>query len=163
MNVYLNHLEQTQVTIKRAELTEEIIRLQQMSHALGQGTPEAWMGLNLTIGQLKSLFFIDSEGSTNFRKLATALGVTPPDVTRIVDRLVEQGLVSRRENPEDRRMQLLQATKKGKSLLAKLRENKTTHLYRILTHLSTEELSTIAQGLGSLVRAAQLQRGEKLR
>ena len=121
------------------------------------------MGLNLTIGQLKSLFFIDSEGSTNFRKLATALGVTPPDVTRIVDRLVEQGLVSRRENPEDRRMHLLQATKKGKSLLAKLRENKTSHLYRILTHLSTEELTTIAQGLGSLVRAVELKREEKLK
>lgn len=151
------------MTANRAELTEEIIRLQQMSHAMGQYASEAWMELNLTIGQLKSLFFIDSEGITNFRKLATALGVTPPDVTRIVDRLVEQGLVSRRENPEDRRMQLLQATKKGKALLAKLRENKTTYLYRILTHLSTEELATIVQGLDSLVKAAEVQRGEKLR
>jgi DNA-binding MarR family transcriptional regulator len=159
----LNHIELIEMTINRAELTEEIIRLQQMSHAMGQYAPEAWMGLNLTIGQLKSLFFIDSEGSTNFRKLATALCVTPPDVTRIVDRLVEQGLVSRRENPEDRRMHLLQATKKGKSLLAKLRENKTSHLYRILTHLSTEELNIIVQGLGSLVRAVELKREEELK
>ena len=151
------------MTASRAELTKEIIRLQQMSHAMGQYAPEVWMELNLTISQLKSLFFIDSEVSTNFRKLATALGVTPPDVTRIVDRLVEQGLVSRRENPEDRRVQLLQATKKGKSLLAKLRENKTTHLYRILTHLSTEELTTVVKGLDALVRAAELQRGEELR
>lgn len=163
MNVHLNYSGQTKVAVGRAELAEEIIRLQQMSHALGQYAPEAWMDLNLTIGQLKSLFFIDSEGSTNFRKLANALGVTPPDVTRIVDRLVEQGLVTRRENPEDRRMQLLQATKKGRLLLARLRENKTTHLYRILTHLSTEELTTVAQGLRALVKAAGLQREEKLR
>jgi DNA-binding MarR family transcriptional regulator len=149
-------------TASRVELTKEIIRLQQMSHALGQYAPEAWMELNLTIIQLKSLFFIDSEGSTNFRKLASALGVTPPDVTRIVDRLVEQGMVTRRENPEDRRMQLLQATKKGKALLAKLRENRTTHLYRILTHLSTDELDTVAQGLRALVRAAELQREETI-
>jgi DNA-binding MarR family transcriptional regulator len=149
-------------TASRVELTKEIIRLQQMSHALGQYAPEAWMELNLTIIQLKSLFFIDSEGSTNFRKLASALGVTPPDVTRIVDRLVEQGMVTRRENPEDRRMQLLQATKKGKALLAKLRENRTTHLYRILTHLSTDELNTVAQGLRALVRAAELQRKETI-
>jgi len=52
------------------------------------------MDLSLTIGQLKSLFFIDFEGSTNFKKLATALGVTPPNVTGIVDHLVEQGLVT---------------------------------------------------------------------
>jgi DNA-binding MarR family transcriptional regulator len=147
----------------RVELTEEIIRLQQMSHAMGQYAPEAWMELSLTIGQLKSLFFIDSEGSTNFRKLASALGVTPPDVTRIVDRLVEQGLVSRRENPEDRRMLILHATKKGKALLAKLRKNKSTHLYHILAHLNTEELTTLAQGLAALVRAAEVQRGGKPR
>jgi DNA-binding MarR family transcriptional regulator len=146
----------------RAELTEEIIRLQQMSHALGQYAPEAWMELNLTIVQLKSLFFIDSESKTNFRKLANALGVTPPDVTRIVDRLVEQGMVTRRENPEDRRMQLLEATKKGKALLTRLRENKTTHLYRILTHLSIEELTTVAEGLRALVKAAELQREEQM-
>jgi len=146
----------------RVELTEEIIRLQQMSHALGQYAPEAWMELNLTIVQLKSLFFIDSEGTTNFKKLAGALGVTPPDVTRIVDRLVQQGMVTRRENPEDRRMQLLQATKKGAALLTKLRENKTTHLYRILTHLSIEELTTVAKGLRALVKAAELHREKNL-
>jgi DNA-binding MarR family transcriptional regulator len=149
-------------TASRVELIEEIIRLQQMSHALGQYAPEAWMELNLTIVQLKSLFFIDSEGSTNLKKLASALGVTPPDVTRIVDRLVEQGMVTRQENPEDRRMQLLQATKKGKALLTRLRENKTTHLYRTLTHLSTEELTMVAQGLRALIRAAEPQREEKL-
>lgn len=150
------------MTVNREELTKEIIQLQRMSYVIGQYSPEVWMDLNLTIGQLKSLLFIDSEGITNFRKLATALGVTPPDVTRIVDRLVEQGLVSRRENPEDRRMQLLQATKKGQALLAKLRENRTTHLYRILAHLSTEELTAIIQGLSSLIKAAQLEREENL-
>jgi len=161
VNVHLNHPPQTQIRADRIELIEEIILLQRMSHALGQYSPEAWLDLNLTIGQLQSLFIIDSEGSTNFRKLANALGVTPPDVTRIIDRLVQQGLVSRRENPEDRRMQLLQATKKGKSLLARLRENRTTHLHRILTHLGTEELTTVAQGLRSLVRAAGIRREEK--
>jgi DNA-binding MarR family transcriptional regulator len=146
-----------QIAAQRTELTDEIIGLQQRSHALGQYAPEAWMGLNLTIGQLKSLFFIDSQDSTNFRKLADALGVTPPDVTRIVDRLVEQRLVSRRRYPEDRRVQLLQVTQKGKALLAGLREYRTTRLRRILAQLSTEELNTVAQGLRALIKAAGLQ------
>jgi DNA-binding MarR family transcriptional regulator len=150
------------MTSSRTELTEEIIRLQQMSHALGQYAPEAWLELDLTIVQLKSVFFIDAEGSTNFRKLARALGVTPPDVTRIVDRLVDQELVNRRENPEDRRMQILQTTKKGKALLAKLRENKTTHLYHILSRLSAQELSMVAQGLRALVKAADFKQSDKL-
>jgi DNA-binding MarR family transcriptional regulator len=141
----------------RTKLTEKIIRLQQqVSQVMGQYTPEAWMDLSLTIVQLKSLFFIDFEGSTNFRKLAVALGVTPPDVTRIVDRLVEQGLVSRRENPEDRRMLLLQATEKGKALLARLKQSKTTHMYHILAQLNIEEIETLAEGLTALARVAKV-------
>ncbi len=149
--------------MNRAKLIEEIIQLQQVNHSIRRYAPEVWLDLNLTIGQLKSLFFIESEGSTNVKKLANALGVTPPDVTRIVDRLVKQGLVNRRENPEDRRMLLLQATEKGGALLARLRENKITHLSHILEHLSTEELTRLAQGLTALVRATEVQRGEKLR
>lgn len=148
----------------REKLIEEIVQLQrQVSHTIAQYGPEVWMNLSLTISQLKSLFFIDAEGGTNFRKLATALGVTPPDVTRIVSRLVEQGLVSRRENPEDRRMLLLQSTKKGKALLARLRDSRTAHMSHILACLSTEELATLAQGLTALVRVAEGQRGEKLK
>ncbi len=140
----------------RAKLIEEIIQLQrQTGRAMGQYAPEVWMDLSLTIGQLKSLFFIDFEGSTNFKKLATALGVTPPNVTGIVDRLVEQELVSREENPEDRRMLLLKTTDKGKALLAKLRESRISRMSVILAQLSLEELSALAQGLRALAKAGE--------
>ena len=57
----------------KSKLIEEIIQLEEwIGHAMGQHTPDAWMSLSLTVGQLKSLFFIDFEGGTNFRKLATA-------------------------------------------------------------------------------------------
>ena len=145
------------MTENRAELANEIIRLQQKSHSLGQYASEAWLELDLTISQLKCLFFIDAQGSTNFRNLAKALGVTPPDITRLVDRLVEQGLVSRREHPDDRRMQLLQVTDKGHSLLSKLREYRTTVLQRILTNLSDGDLLTVARGLRALLKAAGME------
>ncbi len=143
----------------RAELIEEIIqllkRIGQVEHARERYAPEAWMELNLTIGQLKSLFFIDFEGSTNFKKLATALGVTPPNVTGIIDHLVEQGLVSREGNPEDRRMILLKTTEKGKTLLAGLRESRTSRVSAILAQLSLEELAALAKGLNALARAGE--------
>jgi DNA-binding MarR family transcriptional regulator len=140
----------------RAKLIQEIIQLQQqIGYAVRQYAPEAWMDLSLTIGQLKSLIFIDFEGSTNLRKLATALGVTPPNMTAIVDRLVGQGLVSRQDNPEDRRMLILKTTDKGKALLAKLRESKISRMSGILAQLSLEELSALAQGFIALSRAAE--------
>jgi len=118
--------------------------------------PDAWMELSLTLAQLKSLFFISSEGNTNVRKLAAALSVTSANVTGIVDRLVKQGLVTRRENPEDRRMLLLQVTDKGRALITDLRERQTSRLSKILDYMSPDEVSTLAQGLSSLLKACEL-------
>jgi DNA-binding MarR family transcriptional regulator len=146
----------------KAQLIAEIRRLQQqITHVMGQYAPGVWMELDLTIAQLKSLFFIEFGGSSNLSRLATALGVTPPNVTGIVDRLVGQGLVSRNENPENRRMLLLQVTDKGKALLAKLRESGLGRMSGMLNQLSTEELTALAQGLAAIARIAMLPQGEK--
>jgi DNA-binding MarR family transcriptional regulator len=145
-----------QPEVDRVQLTREIIKLQQrVNRALGQYVPEAWLEVNLTIGQLKSLVFIANQDETNFRKLAAALGVTPASVTGIVDRLVEQGLVSREENPEDRRMLLLKATKRGEALLTKLRESRISRMSEILSQLSKEELSALARSLATLADVAE--------
>ncbi|MFC2012498.1 MarR family winged helix-turn-helix transcriptional regulator [Chloroflexota bacterium] len=137
----------------KATLIKQIIQLQQrMFNSMVQHTPEAWMDISLTIDQLKSLLFIDFQGSTNFKMLATALRVTPPNVTGIIDRLLGQGLVSREENPENRRMMILKTTDKGKTLLAKLKESKTGQMSSILDKLTLEELSVLAEGLGAVAR-----------
>jgi DNA-binding MarR family transcriptional regulator len=140
----------------KSKPVEEIVQLQhRLARAMHQHTPDAWLALNLTIGQLKSLFFIDFEGTTNVKKLAAALGATPPNVTGIVGRLVEQGLVSREENPEDRRMLILRTTARAEALLAELREMQMNRMSGILMRLSSEELSALAQSLTTLIRAAE--------
>jgi len=122
-----------------------------------------WMDLDLTIGQLKSLFFIAHEGSTSLGKLAAALGVTPPNVTGIVERLVEQGLVNREENPENRRMLLLHLTAEGKKLMFELRESGSGQLTKMLNQFSDEDLKALAQGLAAIVRTAKPDITEKHR
>jgi len=140
----------------REQLINRIIDFdRQIGRAISHEKMDAWLELNLTIGQLKSLFFIDFENGTNFRKLAAALEVTPPDVTRIVDRLVDQNLVSREENPEDRRMQILKITDKGKKLISRLKEQRTSHLSSVLVQMVTEDLVALAQGLEAIIRAAK--------
>ena len=147
--------------MEKAELTKEIVELyRRVNRAVRQHGPDAWMQLNLTVPQVKSLFFITNHGSTNFKKLATALKVTPSNLTGVIDRLVEQGLVSRTENPEDRRMMLLKATEKGESLVGELRERRISYLIKALTDLSPEELTTISGGLALLARAAEAQAEE---
>ena len=145
----------------KSQLIQEVVDLErQVGRIIGQHAPSIWIDSGLTPAQLRSLFLIAKEGSTNFRKLAKALEVTPSNVTGIVDRLVEQGLVSRTQNPEDRREMTLQATDKGKALVSNLREVGIKHMTHILSVLSLEELSALAQGLSAFIKAAGSYKGQ---
>jgi MarR family transcriptional regulator, organic hydroperoxide resistance regulator len=142
--------------MEKSELIDAIIDLQRQSNkVMGHFAAEPWIELGLTIAQLKSLFFIVDKEKTSFKKLAEALRVTPPNITGIIDRLVEQGLVSRTENPEDRRIMLLQPTQKAQNLLNTLKENRTNQMMKILDNLNLAELACLRQGMDALVNAAR--------
>lgn len=61
------------------------------------------------------------------------------DVSRIVDRLFEKGLISRKENPDDRRQKSLEITEKGLSLLDNM-FNCEQKADTLLANLTVEEL-----------------------
>jgi MarR family transcriptional regulator, organic hydroperoxide resistance regulator len=145
----------------KSQLIQEIVELErQVGRIIGQHAQIIWIDSGLTLTQLRSLFLIANKGSTNFRKLAEALGVTPSNVTGIIDRLVEQGLVSRTQNPEDRREMTLQTTDKGQALVSNLKEVGIKHMTHILSLLSLEELSALIQGLSAFIRAAETYKGQ---
>lgn len=54
--------------------------------------------------------------------LADALGLEPSSLVRVVDLLIESGLVKRRDDPQDRRARLLQLTQDGTTRAAQLEE-----------------------------------------
>jgi DNA-binding MarR family transcriptional regulator len=144
----------------KSQLVQEVVELErQVGRIIGQHAPSVWIDSGLTVTQLRSLFLIANKGSTNFRKLAEALKVTPSNVTGIIDRLEDQGLVSRTQNPEDRREMTLQATDKGKALVFNLKEAGMKEMTQILSLLSLGELSALAQGLSAFMKAADSYKG----
>ena len=147
--------------MEKDEAINEIIGLQKRaSKVLGGYALESWRHLDVPMAQLKSLFIITSKGVTNFSMLAQELGVTSGNVTGIVDRLVEQGLVIRNPDPEDRRVIRLEATEKGRDLLTNLMEAQTKHMAHILTHMNLDELTALSLGLSGLIRAIEEHQGE---
>jgi DNA-binding MarR family transcriptional regulator len=150
-----------ELIMRKSELVQEVVELQrQVGRIIGQHVPSSWIDSGLTITQLRSLFLIANKGRTNFRKLAEALRVTPSNVTGIADRLEEQGLVSRTQNPEDRRETTLQATEKGEALVSNLKEAGMKQMTQILSLLSVEELSSLIRGLSAFIEAADSDRGQ---
>jgi DNA-binding MarR family transcriptional regulator len=66
-----------------------------------------------------------------------------PDVTRLVDRLEQAGLVERRRTPSDRRVVLVKITPAGLHLLTRLDRPVLDLHRRLLGHLSPEELEQL--------------------
>ncbi len=140
----------------KADLIKDIIEYhRRVSRVLRDYDTDIWMSLSLTLPQLKSLFFISNQGVTNYKKLAEKLNVTQSNLTGIIDRLIDQGMVKRGENPKDRRELLLQATEKGESLVAELRGRRSSYLSQSLDDLQLEKLTCISRGLEILAQATE--------
>ena len=70
----------------------------------------------LTIMQLYTLHAI-AEEHTTMGKMAQAIRCDASNVTGIIDKLVTMGLVSRQEDPSDRRIKTVQLTSEGSMLI----------------------------------------------
>jgi len=70
--------------------------------------------------------------------------VTPgPDVTRILDRLENRGLVRRQRDEDDRRVVRARITEKGLEVLAALDAPIERNMVEILGHMGAEKLRTL--------------------
>lgn len=83
-------------------------------------------GLNAP--RLSALSVVVFAGPLTLGDLANAEQVRPPTMTRIVDALADQGLVSKKKNTQDGRSTLIGATAAGKRLLMQGRERRVRAL-----------------------------------
>ncbi len=78
-------------------------------------------GHSLTIRQLAVLlacYLLDEDHTV--RRLAARLGIAKPAVSRMLDHLVEEGLIERRTDPRDRRSVLFERTCSGQEFLERI-------------------------------------------
>jgi DNA-binding MarR family transcriptional regulator len=79
--------------------------------------------------------------------LASAEGVAPPTVTKVVSELERLELVQRSVDPDDRRISHVRVSAKGHEVLDAIRTRKTAWLVRKLDELDAESLQRLADAL----------------
>lgn len=90
----------------------------------------------------------------SMRELATLLLNSKSGITRIVDRLVDQGLVTREESSEDRRVTYALLTEKGKRTLEKTMPTFAEVLQEIWgQHLTEEDVESLRRILTKVLEA----------
>jgi DNA-binding MarR family transcriptional regulator len=136
--------------VSKEEIEKVIQSRRRVNHFIREGSVELWINMNLTIPQMKCLCYISRHGRINLSGLAAGIHVTPANVTGIIDRLVEQGLVDRIPDNADRRVLWLSVTEKGESMLSNLREGKSGKMRELLEKLSDNELSVVSEAFAIL-------------
>ncbi|HJR17629.1 MAG TPA: MarR family transcriptional regulator [Gemmatimonadales bacterium] len=76
-------------------------------------------------------------------EIADRMITRDPDVTRLVDRLIRQGLVSRERDSHDRRVVLIEITEEGLALLSRLDEPAGEYTEGAMAGLKPQQLRTL--------------------
>ena len=109
----------------------------------------------VSVSQLRALLIISRQAPTNLNQLAEELGAIPSSASRLCDRLVAAGLVTRRTGSVDRREVELRVSAEGQRLVDGLRETRVSELATVLATMSTDGRRALLQGLREFQRAAE--------
>src|SRR6476661_1136649 len=69
--------------------------------------------------------------------------LTPGSISVAVDRLLEKGLVSRAESPDDRRVRVVALTKSGKDLIVPIFRKHSAEIARVFADANPKELQIL--------------------
>jgi DNA-binding MarR family transcriptional regulator len=119
------------------------------------GRLEAWVELGLTMTQLRVLFLLWTEDGASAGALAERLSVTPSTLTRIVDRLVRQGLVRREPDEDDRRLVRHSLTESGLTTIQELERRGRARMDEVFDGLSASQLERLVPALEDLSEALE--------
>lgn len=107
-------------------------------------------GLDLSVPQFRALAFLRRRPEASLSDVASHVGTSLPSMSKLVDGLVERGLVEREASAADRRRLTLCLTKTGLALLQTARAGTQASLSKILSNLSQQDRADVAHALGVL-------------
>jgi len=109
---------------------------------------------DLTLSQLAALGSLELHGECTVGELAHIERVKPPSMTRIVNSLVEAGLMVRRPHDVDGRQVMVALTDTARELLIDNRRRRTAWLALRLAELTADERELLRQSAPLLNRLA---------
>lgn len=113
------------------------------------------LSTQLTIQQLKVLTSVVVSDQRSTSELATVFEVSMATMSKLVERLVDQGLVIRVVDPDDQRVRRLSPTPLGRDVIAQLMATRPEMGADVLEGLDLAELESLERGLRAINRELQ--------
>jgi DNA-binding MarR family transcriptional regulator len=110
-------------------------------------------GLSMT--QMHVLFHLHHSETCGVSDIGEFLDISNAAASQLVDRLVQCNLVTRNEDPSDRRVKQLALTGEGKNFVSKGIESRRKWMEELTVELNEEEQNLITEALTLLTEAAE--------
>ncbi|HYO41969.1 MAG TPA: MarR family transcriptional regulator [Candidatus Limnocylindrales bacterium] len=123
-------------------------------HRLADNHAPEFLEIDITMPQAKLLYLIGAAGELHMSEIVARLGVSLSTVSGLVDRVVDHGLATRREDPADRRQVVVGLTREGADFIDRFRELNARQMREMLAVLDQTELEQVRRALAALDRAA---------
>lgn len=140
----------------RSPIEQAILRLLLRKGELEWDEGHPLFDSGLTIPQMKVLFTAARPGGARPGFIAERSRMAPPNVTTVLDRLSDRGLLYRAPDPDDGRATIVLLTEDGKRLVRAVAAASTDRLRSALQGLDDEEMAQLRTGLQALVREMDL-------
>jgi DNA-binding MarR family transcriptional regulator len=122
----------------------------ELHHQLHRIVDQAMCAAGLSLGRAKVLMRLESYGPMNQARLAGLLGFAPRSVTETVDVLEREGLVTRSDDPNDRRARIVSLTDSGRAACATAAAVRTKTMDQIFGVLSSPERAQLITLLSAI-------------
>ena len=130
-------------------------RLLQIALLIQEDLARSFADSELTVARTHLLWELHRLGPSTQQTLATALKVSPRNVTGLVDALEAGGFVARRAHPSDRRATLVTLTDRGRTVMTEMEQQRSQIAAELVADLDPAELKTFRQGLDKVAGRLQ--------
>lgn len=113
-----------------------------------------WSERDLTVAQVRLLFLLMARDGQSMTELADQFGVALPTMTRLVDRVAQDRLVVRGEDPRDRRLVRLFITREGVRAAGAVETAARAFMERIFERMGDERTAVFIEALRDFKVAA---------
>lgn len=110
---------------------------------------------DLTMQQLRALGQVVKNPGVAGHELGDLLGVSAPTASGLIERMVEKQLVSREEDPEDRRIRRIRPTDGGLEVMRQLHSVMGRVLSVVVSRLSLDDLELLCRGSRAMLAALE--------
>ncbi|MGK2954450.1 MAG: MarR family winged helix-turn-helix transcriptional regulator [Solirubrobacterales bacterium] len=107
----------------------------------------------LSFVQFKAMMKLSTSGADApyLQKLAESLGASMPSLSRAVDGLVRKGLVTRSEDPDDRRRRRVALTRSGREIADRFFQSRAAGVIEFASSLTADQRDAFDSAIGSLL------------